>query len=91
MRIVVRSNFELPGVSQGPFEVQDGTRLRALLESISRQARISLIDPSSKKVSMGDFGITVNGKAAQFLPQGLETPLREDDEVRIAIMPLAGG
>ncbi len=91
MRIVVKSNFELPGVVQGAFEVQDGTRLRALLELLSQRSRITLIDPSSKKVSMGDFGITVNGKAAQFLPQGLETPLSEDDEVRIAIMPLAGG
>lgn len=92
MRIMVKSNFDMPGlVGRAMIEVDEGTRLSTLLELVSEKGRIKLIDAESGQGVAAGFGVTLNGKEPAFWPQGLDTVLHDADEVRIAILPLGGG
>lgn len=92
MRIVLKSNFDVAGMlSRGTIEVDEGTRLSALLELLSEKCRVNLIDAASGPGAVTDFGVTLNGKEPRFWPQGLDTVLHDADEVRIDVLPLGGG
>jgi len=92
MRVLLRSNFDVAGVfSRGEVEVQENTSLRALLKLLSERCRLDFIDPRNGQVNATDFDVVLNGKGYQFWPQGLDTPLKEGDEVQIILMPLGGG
>ena len=66
--------------------------LKALLQKLTQISggRIELIDPESEEPD-GDYTILVNGRELYTLPQGLETKLKDGDEVEIAFLMLAGG
>lgn len=92
MRIVLKSNFDVPGMlSRGMVEVDEGTRLGALLKLLSEKCRINLIDAAGGQGVAADFGVTLNGKEPAFWPQGMDTILHDADEIRIAVLPLGGG
>jgi len=92
MQVLLKSNFDVAGVfSRGTVEVQEDTSLRALLRLLSEQCRLDFIDPKNGQVNAIDFDVALNGKGYQFWPQGLDTALKEGDEVQILLMPLGGG
>ncbi|MBI4522370.1 MAG: MoaD/ThiS family protein [Deltaproteobacteria bacterium] len=92
MQIVVSSNFELPGFpEEGGLQVQEGSTVGSLLTLLSQRSRLKIIEPGSGRVNTSDFAVILNGKEHPLWPQGLNTPLRDYDEIQILIMPLGGG
>jgi hypothetical protein len=92
MRVVLKSNFDVGGLpGQDALELQEGCSMRSLLDLLSQQCRVNLIDPKSGRVNVTDFTLILNGKEYPFWPQGLDTRLRAADEVQIFLMPLGGG
>ena len=92
MRIALKSNFDVAELfSRGTIEVEDGTRLGALLETLSKLCRLNLVDAASGYGHGTDYSVTLNGKEPGFWPQGFRTVLNDGDEVRIVVLPLGGG
>ncbi len=92
MQIVLKSNFDLPGMlGTDRIELQEGASVRSLLNLLAQQCHLNLLDPQSGQINGSDFTILLNGKEHLFWRQGLATRLREADEVQIRVMPLAGG
>jgi hypothetical protein len=92
MRIAVRSNVALAGLlQQGSVELQEGGSMRSLLALVSEQCHLNMMDPKTGRMNGSDFTILLNGKEHLFWPQGLDTRLRNADEVQILLMPLGGG
>ncbi len=92
MRIALKSNFDVAGgFSRGTIEVEDGTRLSALLELLSERCRVNLLDAASGQAHGTDYGVTLNGREPGFWPQGLHTVLNDGDEVQIFVLALGGG
>lgn len=90
MRVKIRSNFD-PGASE--IELS-GVRwpLRSLLEELSRRnwRKIRFIDPRTNTVD-DFFTVLVNGTDWRSLPQDIETPLRDGDEVQVDVITFMGG
>lgn len=92
MQIFVRSNFQVAGLSgQDSLELKEGSSMRSLLALLSQRCRVNIIDPVSGRVKASDFTVILNGQEHPFWPEGLETRLREADEIEIILMPLGGG
>lgn len=92
MRIALKANFDVGGVFQpGTIEVEDGTRLKALLELLSERCRLDLVEAANGQAQVTGYGVTLNGKEPGFLREGLNTVLNDGDEVQIVVLPLGGG
>jgi len=68
----------------------EGETLAALLNGLThcyQQANVDfeLIDPSTNDLDF-DYDVLVNDKNCMALPQGLNTKLKDDDEVRLKIL-----
>jgi molybdopterin converting factor small subunit len=70
----------------------DRPTLRSLLEEVVRKTygKVQIIDPEANEID-AEYFVLVNGKESQALPQGLETALRDGDEVGIGMMHFWGG
>jgi sulfur carrier protein ThiS len=90
MRITLKSNFDL-----GLEEIElpgDGATLRNLLEELGRHHRdMDFIDPRSPTDVEEYFSVSINGKEYRFLPQRLDSPLKDGDEVEVAVVMFGGG
>ncbi len=92
MHIIVRSNFQVAGLlGQDSLDLQEGSSMRSLLSLLSERCHLNIIDAERGRVNASDFTIILNGEEHPLWPQGLDTPLREADEVQILLMPLGGG
>ncbi len=79
MKITLKSNLNLKVTD---LETQSAT-LAALLDEISNNSGLMPIYP--------DCEVLVNGQSYQILPAGLDTKLKDGDEVRIIMFMLGGG
>ena len=92
MRIALKSNFDVAGVfSRGTVEIEAGMRLSALLELLSNQCHLNLVDAANGQAHGSDYSVTLNGKEPGFCADGLHTVLNDGDEVQIVVLPLGGG
>ncbi|MBI4289275.1 MAG: MoaD/ThiS family protein [Chloroflexi bacterium] len=88
MRIRLTSNVDL---GLGSIQLAKGTSLRALLMELSSKVRdLTLIDPKTSDLD-DFFVVSVNGQEVPFLPERLETMLKDGDEVQVAIVSFGGG
>lgn len=95
MKISLKSIFAIPGIAKhrGKAELEiQGTTLRDLLEELSNKAQweLKLIDARTGNVA-NPFRVSVNDSWSYSLPQGLDTELRDGDEIEITAMVVAGG
>jgi hypothetical protein len=92
MRILLRSNFDIAGmIGNESVELKEGSSVRRLLEFVAKRCSLRLIDARNGQINGSDFRVNLNGKEHPFWPEGLDTRLRDSDEVQILVMPLAGG
>jgi len=95
MKISVKSNFDLWEIfgqeGKAELEIQTAT-LRNLLQELSNkfQGRVELIDPRTGDVDIDCF-LFINGSIHYSLPRGLDTELKNGDEVEITFLGLGGG
>lgn len=70
----------------------DDATLRKLLIELSQSGSngINFIDPKSGDM-YGPFMVRLNGEIHRFLPNGLNTKLREGDHVQITMVMASGG
>ena len=93
MRIQLHSIFGLEAIKAfGGDEVEieaDEITLKTFLLMLTRQSgeTIKLIDPQTGDIS-GDYFVVINGRDCQSLVHGLETELRDGDEVSIGPIDL---
>lgn len=96
MKVTVKGYFSFKrlfsnlGISE--IEISDGT-LSGLFDILSnkygKELKDLIYDSRSNKVR-GDIRILLNGRHIVHLPKGLETELKEDDEIAL-FPPVAGG
>ncbi len=95
MRIVLKSNFEVNGIfEKGYIDMAgDETNLRHLIDELSRRSggSMEIISPKTREINPEDFSISLNGMEYPFLPQRLDTRLKERDVVDVMITVLGGG
>lgn len=95
MKISLKSNVDLWEIfgqeGKAELEIQAAT-LRSLLEQLSNrsQGRVDLIDPRTGDVDIDCF-LFINGSIHYSLPRGLDTELKNGDEVKITFLGLGGG
>jgi hypothetical protein len=89
MNINLRSNFDL-GLEA--IELEGSADLRSLLVELSKRSlrEVKFIDSQSNEVD-DSFLVAINGQEYQFLPERLETRLKDGDEVGVLVMMFAGG
>jgi sulfur carrier protein ThiS len=90
MKVRLSSNIPLGGEEMELDEPE--TTLRGLLERLSkkREGLPSFIDPQTGEVSRM-FAISVNKRQYDSLPSRLDTKLKDNDSVEIALAMFAGG
>ncbi|MDP2718206.1 MAG: hypothetical protein Q8P44_00015 [Dehalococcoidia bacterium] len=94
MLIKIKSNFEVRGISEHNLvEFQgEGITLRKFLEEMSEKGLNGLeLFNSSDEINTEDFLISLNGKEYPFLPDKLDTRLKDGDIVEINVLVLGGG
>ena len=89
MKVTLKSNLDVWG-KQGEVEIGFQDTLRRLLDRLSAKSHIPLIDPKTGDVDELIL-VRVNGREHFVLPQRLDTPLHDGDEVGIELIFLAGG
>ena len=96
MKIRLRSffHFDVPKAF-GSDEIDlstDGATIKVLLQEVARRSEgaIDAIDPQSGLLST-EYFVLVNGRDLESLPNGLETALREGDEVGLGMNYFWGG
>ena len=95
MKISLESNVDLWEIfgqkGKVELEIQSPT-LRSVLEELSNrsQGRVELIDPRTGDVEIDCF-LFINGSIHYSLPRGLDTELKNGDEVKITFLGLGGG
>ena len=90
MRIRLEGNLDL-GLETWDIKEPEIT-LGALLKEVGdkHQRNIPFIDPSTDELDEL-FVISLNGEDCRYLPQRLNTPLRDSDLVEIVVLGLGGG
>ena len=74
-------------------ELQEGSTLRDLLQNLPPvilQAVEAREAGSNDVRKLGTYAILINGVHYSHLPEGLETPLKESDQIAV-FPPIAGG
>ncbi len=89
MKISLKSNFHL---GQETIEPEGNATLRGLLMELSERSpgKVEFVDSKSNEVD-DSFLVSINGRDYQFLPERLETKLKDGDEVEVSVMMFAGG
>ncbi len=92
MKVIIRSNFMIDGFPEnGLMEVKPPVTLRDVLKELESRTKTGLLDRHSDEVATQTFAIFLNGLEYQFLPQRLDSRLRDGDEVRVNVLQMAGG
>jgi molybdopterin converting factor small subunit len=95
MKISLESNVDLGEIfgqkGKAELEIQTAT-LRSVLQELSNrsQGRVDLIDRRTGDVDIDCF-VFINGLLHYSLPRGLDTELKNGDEVKITFLGLGGG
>lgn len=89
MKIKVKTNFGLKGIEEDGIRFEGNPSLKDVVSELSEKAEFSLIYPNGEVDP--DVEITLNGLEYAFLPQNLDTELKEDDLVEIMMLALGGG
>jgi hypothetical protein len=66
------------------------TSIGDLLAHIGSQVDFAFVDAYREKLRP-DVEVLINGKDLSFYPEGLKTPLKDEDLIDIALMTLGGG
>ncbi len=97
VRVMLETNFNIMGVfnrEQVELQLPDVT-LRVLLKDLSRRWERSydFIDPETGELDPEEYEVLINGTAYKFLPDGLETRLKDEDSITIIkwMEALSGG
>ena len=89
MKIKVTSNFDL-GLQT--LDLEGRVSLRKMLHELNKRVPGDLNFIDSKTDDLDDFYVvSVNGQELPFLPQKLDTELKDGDEVQVAIVSFGGG
>ncbi len=90
MKLTIKSNFD-PGA--GEMELPDsGYTLRDLMQELSLRnwRKMRFIDPQTNDID-DFFMVAVNGQDYRTLPNGIETQLKDGDEIQVDVMTFVGG
>jgi molybdopterin converting factor small subunit len=96
MKIRLRSFFHFDvaeAFDQGQVQLaNDRPTLRDLLKEVVQRSKgkVQVIDPETGEIDT-EYFVLVNGRDIQCLERGLETELRDGDEVGIGMMHFWGG
>lgn len=87
MKVMVETNFDIIGeFSKEQVELQvPNATLRVLLKELSHRwgGDSNFIDPQTDELDPVECEVLINGTAYKFLPDGLETKLKDEDSVTI--------
>lgn len=90
MKISLKSNFDL-GVYEMEFH-RGGVTLRDVLQELFHMNQgLKIVDGANPMEVDAGFVVSLNGQAYMFLPQRLESPLRDGDQVEVSVAALGGG
>ncbi|MBI4286921.1 MAG: MoaD/ThiS family protein [Chloroflexi bacterium] len=90
MKINLKSNFDL-GIYDMEF-TEAGATLRDVLQALFRRDRgLDIISSANPTEVDPGFVVSVNGRDYMFLPQRLDTPLKEGDMVEVSVAAMGGG
>ena len=89
VKITLKSSF---GLNETDLETRS-TTLGALLDELSNNYKLIKAEffDSERKEVCPDYEVLVNERLYQVLPDGLDTKLKDGDEVEIIMFILAGG
>ncbi|MDO8636883.1 MAG: hypothetical protein Q7R34_11755 [Dehalococcoidia bacterium] len=90
MKLIIKSNFD-PGA--GEMELPDsGCILRDLMQELSLRnwRKMRFIDPQTNDID-DFFIVSVNAQDHRTLPNGIDTQLKDGDEVQVDVMTFVGG
>ncbi len=94
MRITLSSNIDI-GEMLGTARQKDidikGKTLRDLLKELTADGSKNVNIVNARGDIDWDCEILVNGARYDFLPNGLDVELKEQDKVHIELLPLGGG
>jgi len=97
VRIRLETNFDFWGkIKDGEVELKNNqATVRTLLEELAEgySEEVIFIDPETNEVDPDEYMVLVNGGEWEFLPERLETRLKEGDRVSVIkwIEILGGG
>jgi hypothetical protein len=87
VKVMVETNFDIIGeFSKDEVELQlPSATLRVLLKELSRRwgGDSTFIDPQTGELDPIECEVLINGTAYGFLPHGMETRLKDEDNVTI--------
>ena len=90
MKITLKSNFDI-GVFEMEFP-QSQVTLRDVIQKLSqRQQGLGVIKESNPMEIDAGFDVRVNGRDYVFLPQRLDSLLKDGDQVEVSVSALGGG
>ena len=85
MIVKVKTNF----LGHPQLEIEMPT-LRKVLLHLSERDKISIFNPERQEV-LSDFKVYLNGVEFEALPHGIDTEIKQEDEVEVTFVILAGG
>lgn len=90
MKLKIKSNFD-PGAGDVVLS-GTGCTLRELMQELSRRnwRKMRFIDTQTNDIE-DFFVVSVNRKDYRSLPQGIETVLKDGDEVQVDVVSFIGG
>ena len=95
MKVHVKSNFVVPGLSNGEFVELGRSQLTIgeFLKELAERAltRVEYVRPGAQTIDPDEWEIKINDIPSPKWKSGLETPLKDGDTVTIVIIPLGGG
>ncbi|HEY3278518.1 MAG TPA: hypothetical protein VGJ94_18015 [Syntrophorhabdaceae bacterium] len=92
MKIQIKTTIHIPEVP-GEVEIEGGS-LRDLLERLFRNSYFvkEIVDPATGELSLdGLFLVSLNDTPYHALPDGLETMLKDQDKLTLALILIGGG
>lgn len=85
MKIKVKTNF----FGQPELEIEMPTLRKVLLE-LSKKTKFSIFTPTNKEIH-GEFKVYINGVECEDLTYGIDTEIKDVDEVEVTLVVLSGG
>ena len=85
MGVKVKTNF----FGQPELEIENPT-LRKILLELSNRTKFSIFNPVSNEIH-GEFKVYLNGVEYEDPSHGIDTELKEGDEVEVTLVVLSGG
>jgi hypothetical protein len=90
-KINLKTNFSFRTSGSGEIDLPSSVKtVGDLLGHIGSEVDFAFVDAHHEKLRP-DLEVLINGKDLSFYPDGLKTPLRDEDLIDIALMTLGGG